>query len=265
MTLVESHILSAWCYRALQCDDGSTSHREPLVLRRGIISHSSHQVKEHLLCEECELRIKVAEDYVKPRVATPMTFPLLTELRATASPIPLSGGCAYVADGVDAPKLVNFALGVVWRASVSSTPETSGVALGSYSEPVRRYLLEEKHDAFPENVTVALGVIDQPWNEYHGAVEMPKTTRNAGADRHDFLCLGLSFSIFVGEGAEALPGLTSAPPVIAVGLAAAFGIDAMLDDKLARARFASKTRDRILKHRGVTKGVACVSRRQDRS
>jgi len=115
-----------------------------------VIMATQRQLWAHLLCRECEARLnKFGETPVLKLLDTGLGFRLLErmhlalELKIEPNTVSFSGS----AMGVDTNALAHFALGILWKGSVNnwSTVEgqTTSIFLGSFEEPIRKYLLGE--------------------------------------------------------------------------------------------------------------------------
>jgi hypothetical protein len=108
----------------------------------------SNQVKDYLLCEDCEHKVGNAENYVLPLVRQDeKSFPLLEKLRSSE---PLgsgqTGSLVYSAPavGIDTDRLAYFALSMFWRASAHIWKTLNGQIISTplrpWEEPIRKYL-----------------------------------------------------------------------------------------------------------------------------
>jgi len=141
---------------------GKVGNQDPHVLTAKERKPSSHQVKDYVLCRECEQRLsKRGEDYVM-RLVTKRTgeFPLLEMLNSISTPVKTAKRAAYSAADtptIDRARIAYFALSVFWRASVHTWEQESGekvhIDLGKkYNEEIRRYLMGET--SLPKNATL---------------------------------------------------------------------------------------------------------------
>jgi len=138
---------------------------EPVKVASTIVMPTSRQTKDYQFCVECEdVLNKGGESWVLPRLATnDKNFPLYeTLLRAT--PVFDEGDLqAYYAAAIPeiaVDKIMHFALGMFWKASVHSWRggETkSRIELGPVSEALRRFLLDQ--GPFPENIALMVEVV----------------------------------------------------------------------------------------------------------
>jgi hypothetical protein len=145
---------------------GPKGNQDPHVLTAKERKPTSHQVKDYVLCGECEGRLnKNGENYVM-RLVTKRSgqFPLLDTLNAIPTPLKMPKWTAYSAaqtPGIDRTKIAYFALSIFWRASVHTWTQESGektsINLGKkYNEQIRRYLLDETPIPKSANLLVAV-------------------------------------------------------------------------------------------------------------
>ena len=135
------------------------------------VSGSEKQVKDYLLCQDCEyLFNKNGEHWVMQQVYNGKDFPLLDRLKLALHVYadPMLQAYAGAAVGIDTGKLAYFALSVLWRAAVHNWAmhdgQTTSISVGAYEEPIRRFLLGET--AFPVNIMVLTTVCtDAPSRE----------------------------------------------------------------------------------------------------
>lgn len=177
----------------------------------GIIPTSREsELKDYLLCAACERLFNENGESEALRAIAPKApgFPLLEKLRNT--PAIASGGgltdYSTAAIGVDGSHLAYFALSLAWRASVHAWPSPLGEAmppcdLGSFEEPLRRFLLAEA--PFPDDVAVVVIVCTDPtsrpiWNPPAFGEE------GAGCWKFHVLIRGVFFVVWLGN----IPALT---------------------------------------------------------
>jgi hypothetical protein len=157
--LRRSHLLPAFLYR-LSRQPGA-GNPNPIVMTSMVVVPTSKQLRDYLLCDECERRFSEhGENWIARQVYNGRDFPFLDRLNvaiplhATPQVKIFSGADA----GIDTGKLAYFALSVVWRASVHKwlmpDGKTTSIDLGAFQEPIRRFLLSET--AFPAHVVVVV-------------------------------------------------------------------------------------------------------------
>lgn len=123
-------------------------------------------IKEYLLCKDCETRFNsMGESYVLSWIAPKANrFPLHERLRV-ALPCDVGDGSAPRFSGedigVDMDRFAYFAVSVAWRGAVHQWTNADGTlmapwALGDFEEQMRRYLAGES--PFPSNMAVIVSV-----------------------------------------------------------------------------------------------------------
>jgi hypothetical protein len=163
--LRDSHLMPRALYRMAR-GSGQKGNQDPHVLSAKGRKPSSHQIKDYVLCHDCEQRFnRNGEDYVM-RLVTKRNgqFPLLDTLNATATTLIGKKWTAYTASqtpSIDRAKIAYFALSVFWRASVHTWVQESGektrIDLGTkYNEEIRRFLLGET--PIPKNTNLLVAV-----------------------------------------------------------------------------------------------------------
>jgi len=160
--LQDSHLLPAAIYK--QFRDPELPNPNPLLTRKTIALQTSAQLSDYVLCRGCEdLLNKQGENWVVRNIAHKDNFPLLEALQR-GKPV-ISGGGVAVYAGAEIPqlnmdKLVYFALGIFWRASVHRWRLLGGnpvqIDLGKYGPAIRQFLLGIQ--PFPQNTVVLIFV-----------------------------------------------------------------------------------------------------------
>jgi len=159
--LVQTHLLASGFYGLLRDRNPEATNCNPIVISRKVAIHTSRQVADYVLCAECDQRLATyGEEWALQQVDRGSRFPLLERLNL-ALPISYLSGPGVQSysgrdAGIDTAMLAHFALSVIWRASVHAWPisstETTSISLGSYAEPMRKYLSGDA--GFPEDVVV---------------------------------------------------------------------------------------------------------------
>lgn len=157
--LQQSHL----CPRALYelCDSPDSN---PVLVTSEVVMQTSRQLQHYLLCRDCEqLLNRQGENWVIPKVATiEGTFPFF-DILSTSKPTVVDGDHSFYSAAsipeIQIPKLVHFALGIFWKASVHSwaaKQSEPSIELGPYSDAIRRLLLGEAH--FPKHLALVMFV-----------------------------------------------------------------------------------------------------------
>lgn len=196
--LQQSHNLCRALYR-LSSDDGEL----PILMSPELIIQDQKQIKDYLLCRNCEQRFaKMGEDYVIRMVNRQDGFKIMELIRA--NPIRWTEGEYTVysaADmGIDTDALAYFALSVIWRgAHTWRTFEgraTGGLQLGHHEERLRRYLLGT--DPYPQGVVVKISVACDYASQEHTTFPW-RNPAQQDATAFTFMARGIWFDVVVGD------------------------------------------------------------------
>jgi len=201
--LQDSHLLPKAMYRIMRSDGPNP---EPITVTKGSARVTSKQVKDYLLCSECEdLFNKKGERWVTANCfQADGAFPLRERLLAS-EPF-LRGGNEGLTvyrtsdiPGVAGEEITYFSMSVLWRAAVHTwrmhTGEAVGTDLGAYEEAVRMFLLGEAQ--FPDEMALHVQVSGRK-----GAQELavfPVMCQNHGYHQHHFIALGMGFWLCLGK------------------------------------------------------------------
>lgn len=195
--LQESHLIPAFAYRLIQKSQGSA----PVMLTAKRIGVSSRQVKAHELCWDCEQMLRDnGEDWMSQWVFDGTDFPLLSRLKVAMPDWERNNHTAYsgAACGIDTAKIVYFGASVLWRASLRrwtiGTTETTTVNLGTYQEPLRKFVHCEA--PFPTDGVAIITVCTDFASQ--GCFFTPCAIPDAPATGYSLLLLGVSFRFFFG-------------------------------------------------------------------
>jgi hypothetical protein len=193
-----SHLLPRAVYDYLR--QGDPGKNLPVIMTDRITVKDNEQLKDHLLCEECEDRFnKNGESYALSVMWTGERFKLLDQLNA-ASAIGRHGNSRFSGRdiGVDMDKLAYFALSVFWRAgahkwkSKYTVKYNYSIDLKDYLEPIRRFLLGGSR---PENVSVMITVAIDLHSRH--SVYAPTRTQGVPLVGFGFLTCGIHFTLFM--------------------------------------------------------------------
>lgn len=170
--LQESHLMPRALYRMAR-GVGTKGNQDPHVLTAKGGKPSSHQVKDYLLCWDCEQRFSQNGEHYVMNLLTRRnrSFPLLDVLNSV--PPTMVGPKWKVYSSSDTPmidraKIAYFAISVFWRASVHTWEQENGgqirIRLGEkYNEEFRKYLLGET--LVPKNASLQLIVCSDVTNQ----------------------------------------------------------------------------------------------------
>jgi len=184
---------------------------EPVLVRSDVLIPSSRQITHRLLCQPCEnLLSQRGETWVIPRLARfEGGFPLVDLLLQQA---PINSGflpLVYSATknpNIQRNKLIHFAIGIFWKASVHSWGagiSEPHIDLGSGGEALRRFLLEEQE--FTPNLALTVSVTP-PSVQALPAFSAPERGSNPDLESFYFNVPGLFFNLYVGEDIRARMG-----------------------------------------------------------
>jgi hypothetical protein len=171
--------------------------------RHGIHTDRAPQIKEHLLCRECEAKFEKngESEVLKWLAPKAKTFPLHERLRVALPRENHTELSRYTADdlGIDAAKFVYFALSVSWRGAVHqwTLPDgtlTTVLNLGPNRETIRTFLLGET--AFPHDVTAVIVIIcnDPVGRQVWG---LPNQSYEQGCENIKFIARGVIFRVLL--------------------------------------------------------------------
>jgi hypothetical protein len=157
--LCESHLLSRRIYPLCRTDEF-----EPVAVNAKVVRPTVKQTKAHLLCKGCEDNLsKNGERWTVPLLSQfGGPFPLYDRL-VKQKPIETTESMWVYAAAenpeIDVPKLIHFAMGIFWKASVHPFGREDGkprIELGEDSEALRLFLRGEA--PLPEHIALAVAV-----------------------------------------------------------------------------------------------------------
>jgi hypothetical protein len=175
----------------------------PISFTTRLVIESSRQMQYPLLCEECEdILNKGGEDWILPLFARlDGSFPF-HDLLTKMDPAVVHGDAKLYATAknpeIDTTKLMHFAMGIFWKASVHSWRggETDPlIDLGAYAEPIRKYLRSE--GPFPAGMLLMIGVLPTPVK--HIAFTVPYQGSSVNWRNFIFYVPGVEFTLLVGD------------------------------------------------------------------
>ena len=199
--LKDSHLLPKSMYKLMHSSNSSKT--APYLITNQKIHQTSQQVKQYLLCGDCEQRFsKKGETWVMRNCWRSEDQFHIKEILDKTEPLISSDGLKAYA-GADIPdldmdKLVYFGASIFWRASVSEwyiESEKIHISLGPYEEPLRLYLLDLA--PFPKNMVLEVCVSELKKMDLS---LLPKSSRTKkGCYRYKFIIPGLYFTLLVGS------------------------------------------------------------------
>ncbi|WHI48956.1 hypothetical protein [Microbulbifer sp. VAAF005] len=180
-----------WVYRQINKNVST-----PITLDKktniGIMTNT--QQKCHLLCSVCEGKLSRKEDYVSAFSHYGAT-PLLDNYRQNEKSE--NNSVAILPSGFDKKQLGYFALSVFWRYSINH--RFKSIELGPYAEKIRLFLKEEDEKSL-EGIYIVFNLVDSRGKESTSSISvLPLTYTKKPFGYHQFLCLGLKFSLIVGN------------------------------------------------------------------
>lgn len=203
--LVQSHLIPAAVYKLLNSPNAPNPN--PILLTSRVRVQTSREIKDYLLCRNCEEVLNVSgENWVLPRLATGTAFPLYDALTAVAPDVVEPGVAAYAASknpAILVEDITHFALGIFWKASVhswrhgSSPSNVSKIELGPYAEHMRNFL--RAGAPFPEHIALGVNIMPPPVTT-RLSLTPRKGRKTNNVHRFHMYVPGVSFSLFVGGG-----------------------------------------------------------------
>ena len=174
---------------------------EVLSLSSAVVQYTGRERQHPLLCKACEASLsRYGEEWVIPRIARPVSFPIFELLNKEALAYQDGVIKIYAAARIpelDVEKMTHFALGIFWKASTHSwrgkTAENL-IELGPYREELRAFLRRER--GFPRYVCLIVSV--QPPPALSFTCE-PYRARKFRVANYGFYVPGVTFWLFVGK------------------------------------------------------------------
>ncbi len=198
--MLESHFLPAAVYTQLR--DNAAKNPNPVVMTKQVSQATSRQVKDYVLCAECEDRFsKYGETWVLGNMARTDGFKLQERL-VSRTPIGSNENIAFYSTReipeINMSALIYFAMSVFWRASAhvwrNASGTMQGIDLGPFEEEIRHFLLG---GAFPEHAAILVTV--WPTRDVLPAAYTPRRGRAPDCHVFNFLIPGLEFKLFTGH------------------------------------------------------------------
>lgn len=200
-SLVSSHFFPASLYQ--YCRQAELS---PIKIGDGAVYPTDRQTQAYLLCRSCEDVLSAGgETWVGPRLATwERTFPLFDLLSARPPDYDEDGVKIFFANRdpeIKVEKLLHFAMGIFWKASVHSWTAASKaprIELGPYSNEIGGWLREQRQ--FPKHVYLSLAVATPKAAQI--TLLEPYRTVATGWHSYMFHVPGLLFMLDIGKTVE---------------------------------------------------------------
>lgn len=229
-SLCDSHYMPGALYKHSRAAKLKNPH--PIVLTGTKPKRGTGQVRDYILCRECEERFRVRgetwvlsnipHDYGKP-------FALREAAIATRSPI-IRGDVVLLAGkatpAFDIDKLIYFAASIFWRGGAHQWSEAMGleipqVSLAAHSEDLRAYLAGEA--SYPTDLYIT--VMLHPYETVQPGFILPHASSVPGWDRYWFYVTGLGFVLDFGDAVppEVISHATSHSPEQFITVSNQFG------------------------------------------
>jgi hypothetical protein len=196
--LVSSHLIPRAMYTYCR-----TADSEPVLFTTEVMMQTSRQLQHRLLCGDCEdLLNKGGEHWLLPLLATiDKKFPLLDIIEKLPPDLTDSEGRGYAASNnpeIKVDKLIHFAMGVFWKASIHSwrgDGKEPQIELGPYRDNVRVYLRGEA--PFPKCMGLVMGVLPRE----KALISFTQPYRGSAKGCHNFMFYipGIQFVLSVGK------------------------------------------------------------------
>jgi hypothetical protein len=184
-----------------QLRDPSRKNPHPVLITAGVSTTSSRQIKDYILCNDCEQRFsEQGESWVLANMARPAGFALQDALMK-AGPISVSDGFALFAGAaipaINMNALVYFAMSVFWRAAVHQwrniDGDTTPIKLGQHEDEIRLFLMG---GSFPADVAITVSV--WPKREVLPVAYTPRQGEAPGFEVFNFMIPGIEFRLYLG-------------------------------------------------------------------
>jgi hypothetical protein len=219
--LKNGHVLPSWGYERAHWTpkEGRSDHLVWGESRTGNVLYGEKPITEYLLCEGCEHRFCLDEDYAsRVLVQKDGSFPWFDRVRSRIIDRWLVDSSA-----MDADALVRFAVSVVWRAGVCSKLP---VQLGPYRRPIGEFLLGNR--ALTSEAHVVAKLLEN--DEIRRCLVPPQAEKREAGDLYWFIVCGVMFQVWI-----CAPPSPLAEVCLAQRRRALLGQDADVHEMLARA------------------------------
>jgi hypothetical protein len=198
--LQDSHFIPAAMYKYIHAP--SLKNPNPIIVGHERTFTTSKQVKDYLLCSNCEgLFNERGEKEVLKWACKGKQFPLGDRLAVAIPQRQFGDALVFSGDdiGLDTEKFGYFALSIIWRATVhewdTPTGKSTLLDLGPANEPIRKFLHGEA--GYPAEAAVVLSICTDVYSR--GAFFMPSRVLNFPGMCFVFLTLGLHFMVYIGR------------------------------------------------------------------
>lgn len=199
--VVSSHLLPRAVY-----DYCRPLGANPVLASSKLVIESSRQLQFPLLCLDCEKILNEGgENWIAPLFAQyqgPFPFyDFFKDLVPDATYETYNGYAAIRNPQIKPDKIIHFALGVYWKASVHSWKggvREPVIDLGPYGEGIRKFLRSE--GSFPERLALVVGVMRPPVKD----IAFLAPYRGNAREYHNFMFYtsGIVWALLVGRAVD---------------------------------------------------------------
>ncbi len=200
--LLDSHFVPAAIYKNLMDPGGAIKNM--IASNRSTASEQSRQVKQYLLCQDCEIRLQQGgESWVLARRFIPNGTFMLRDLLQQSTPAGARNGATFYTlssvPTIEQPQLLYFGASIFWRAAVTDweTPVGRYTRLGlgaAFIEELRKYLIGIAPFPADLSLTVVLSASPTPLQ----ATTLPNVTFSGDYEQLDFYMPGIGFTLLSG-------------------------------------------------------------------
>lgn len=207
--LQDSHLLPKWAYRRARDFSGALRCGDPIQIADGVAIQTSRQMKEYMLCFDCEQLFCLDEDYVS-RLAfqEDQTLGLAKFIRqdeVISRGLLIIGGVqsrAVPLSHLNCQAIARFAASVFWRFHVTREHQLKKFRLWKEcAEALRLFACGKRK--LPDRVCLTLHIpVDGAFaftGIMSGTLFTPTTGRNGENSFHQFMAGGLLFVLSTGE------------------------------------------------------------------
>ena len=206
--LQDSHIMPKWAYRRARDFSGAHRCRDPIRIEDGVALQTSTQMKEHMLCFDCEQRFCRDEDYVA-RLAfqedqTLGLTKFIREEEVLSRGLLILGGVrcrAVPISHLDCQAIARFAASVFWRAHAAQRHRIESLRLWKEQVEALRLFAWGKR-RLPDGMCLGLLVpVDGAFTftgVMSGVLFTPTTSKRGENGFHQFMAGGLVFVLTTG-------------------------------------------------------------------
>lgn len=197
---MNSHLIPAGVIKLLRAKKAPNPN--PLIITTDWIGQSSEQATEYAFCRKCEdIFNDGGERWLIPRLANLEGFPLYDMLTKAQPFFRQDDLSAYHASSIpdfERGKVIHFAMGIFWKASIRDWARKGPaieIDLGEYAEPIRQFVLGS--GPFPPRTYLSVCILP-PTVPLVGML-MPVRMVQKDFHRFKFYVPGVEFELKVGK------------------------------------------------------------------